>query len=266
MAEFKTIPLEKIIVPERLRAVEEDHAFMIGQSIARIGLLNPVTVRPTPRAERPYTLIAGAHRLRGAELAGLQAIEATVVKADKADGQMVEIEENVFRNELSALDRAVFVLRYRELWEEKHGWNKGGRPNAETSANLAEVSEDTAQDHFFERVSERMGLSRRAVERAQQIGRSLTPELRQRLRGTDEADNQSLLLKLAKLDPTRQHQIAIAASDGCNIRDAIEVTDKTSRAQKSAQEELFDRLVATWSRADEATRARFLSEIGVRGA
>ena len=109
MAEIKMLPLDKIMVPERLRDVQEDHAFMIGQSIARIGLLNPITVRATPRGQRPYTLVAGAHRLHGSGLAGLKEIATIVVKADQAEAQMVEIEENVFRNDLSKLDRAVCV-------------------------------------------------------------------------------------------------------------------------------------------------------------
>jgi ParB family transcriptional regulator, chromosome partitioning protein len=264
MAEFKTLSLDKILVPERLRAVEEDHAFMISQSITRIGLLNPITVRATPRAGRPYTIVAGAHRLRACELAGLRDVDAIVVKADKLDGQMVEIEENIFRNELTALDRAIFVQRYREIWEEKNGWDKGGRPASETSANFAEVSGDSAQAHFFQRVSERMGLSRRAVEYAQFIGKSLSPDLRAKLRGTPDADNQSRLLQLARLEAKKQQQVAAAVSKGHDLKQALRLTDDTAKAKTRAspQDIIFDRMVATWGRADEKTKAKFLEQIG----
>ncbi len=260
MAELKTLPLDKVLVPERLRDVEEDHAFMIGQSIRRVGLLNPITVRATPRAERPWTLVAGAHRLRGSELAGLKEIDAIVVKADKLEGELVEIEENIFRNELSALDRAIFVRRYRELWEEKHGWDKGGRPSAETSVNFTEVSEDSAQGHFFKRVSERLGLSRSAIEKAQFVGQKLTPELRRTLRGTPIADNQSRLIKLAGMEPERQKKIAVAFAEQPDLDRALDLTDPHAKAKSSqtAQDELLSRLKSTWARTDEKTRAAFL--------
>ncbi|MGQ4812513.1 ParB N-terminal domain-containing protein [Agrobacterium vitis] len=59
MAEFKTIPIDQIVVPERLRAVEEDHALAIAQSIVEHGLLNPITVRNTRAAKGGnYTLEA----------------------------------------------------------------------------------------------------------------------------------------------------------------------------------------------------------------
>ncbi len=263
MAEIKTIPHDKILVPERLRAVEEDHAFMIAQSIARIGLLNPVTVRQTPRAERPYTLVAGAHRLRGNELAGRVEIEAAIVKADMADAQMVEIEENVFRNELSALDRAVFVQRYRELWEDKHGWNKGGRPNEKTSANIAEVSEDSAQGQFFARVSTRMGLSRRAVEYAQYVAKRLSPELRRRLRGTEAADNQSILIKLAKLQPERQAAIALALGMGHALDTAIEATDPHAavKAKKTSAQKREDAVISNFLALSRDHRRSLLRDL-----
>lgn len=71
MAEFKSIALTDIIVPERLRLVEEDHALAIQASIVEHGLINPITVRRTPPATKPfkpYTIVAGAHRLRAVEL------------------------------------------------------------------------------------------------------------------------------------------------------------------------------------------------------
>ncbi len=267
MAEFKALPLDKILVPERLRAVEEDHAFMIAQSIKSVGLLNPVTVRATPRAARPYTLVAGAHRLRGCELAGLREIDAAVVKAGALDGQLVEIEENIFRNELSALDRAIFVQKYRELWEEKHGKvGAGGDRRSEEyqSVKLTEWSDESQEGQYFRRVSERLGLSRSAVERAQFIGQKLSPELRSALRGTPVADNQSQLIKLARMLPERQGLVASAFARTPDIALAMELSDPNARAKEKqpAHEEQLGRLVAAWNRADEKARGAFLEHIG----
>lgn len=262
MPEFKVIPLEKIYVPERLRAVDDDHALAIQASIIEHGLINPITVRPTPNGTRPYTLVAGAHRLRAYELANddwSREIEALVIAGDKEEALLVEITENLFRNELSALDRALFVLRYREVWEEKYGKVKPGN-----RVNITQLIADEAARGFSKHVADRLGCSPETIKLATRIAKGLDPELRVRLRGTPEADNQSLLLKLAKLEPQRQRQVAAAYDAEPNLQKALEVTAPHAKAQatKTLQEELFERLIATWERADEKTRAAFLNHIG----
>lgn len=265
MPEFKSLSLDKIVVPDRLRAVEDDHALAIQASIIEHGLINPITVRATPRGARPYTLVAGAHRLRAYELADedwSREIETLVIEGDKDEAALVEITENLFRNELSALDRAMFVMSYREIWERKHGKIEAGRRG--NSANIAQLLEDEAASGFSTHVADRLGLSKRSVENAQRIGKHLNPALRRELRGTPEADNGSLLLKLAKMPPERQSQIVVAYRDHRDIKQALSLTEPNAKAQsaKSLQDELLERLIATWARADAKTRAAFLKHVG----
>lgn len=267
MPEFKTLPLDKILVPERLRVVEDDHALAIQSSIIEHGLINPITVRATPRAARPYTLVAGAHRLRAYELADddwSREIEALVIEGDKDEAALVEITENLFRNELSALDRAMFVMSYREIWERKYGKIEPGRPA--NRINVIQLLQDEASSGFSAHVADRLGISVPTIKRASFIARSLSPELRRELRGTAEADNQSLLLSLAKMPPERQKLVAAAYQSERDIRKALDITEPNARAQatKSAQQEVYDRLLATWTRADEKTRAAFLEHIGAK--
>lgn len=270
MPEFKVLPLDKIVVPEnRLRQVDENKAFLVGQSIATGGLIHPVTVYPTPRAARPYTLAAGATRYRGHEIHGLKEIAVLIRKMDKNGARRVEIEENLFRDELSKLDRAMHVVEYRRLWEEERGAIRpGGDKRSEDyhSANLAEWSGENAQAHFFEQALDDLGLSRRAIERAQFIGGRLQPELRELIAKTPLANNQSELEKLAKLEPQRQREVAAAYRDTRDMKKALDITAPNAKAQaaKSAQDEILERLVATWDRADEKTRAAFLKHVGAR--
>ncbi|GAA4666845.1 ParB/RepB/Spo0J family partition protein [Bartonella pachyuromydis] len=142
MARFQEIALDLIVVPERIRPVDDEHAKALAQSMAREGLMNPITVRHTPNAkEGHYTLIAGAHRLRAAELLGYGAIEAVVVQADKENAALLEVAENLFRNELSVIDRALFEQTYRELWEKKYGeiQRGGDHGNQYTKDKVAKV-------------------------------------------------------------------------------------------------------------------------------
>jgi len=264
MADFKTIRIDQIAIPERLRAVEEDHALAIAQSIVEHGLLNPITVRWTPAAgkgQTPYTLVAGAHRLRGTVLNDDSEIEAMVVEADQAEAQLIEITENLFRNDLSVIDRAVFVQSYRDVWEQKHGKIEPGRPA--NRANLAQLISDEAEAGFSQHVADRMGFSVRTTKRLSQIAKRLHPTLRAALRGTPSADNQTLLLKLAKEGPKEQVKIAAGLSKEPDIKKVLTLLQppKVPASADDAQKVVRLQLDAAWAKADKATKRFFLVDV-----
>lgn len=267
MAEFKRIRIDQIHIPERLRAVEEDHALAIAQSIVEHGLLNPITVRSTPnmnKGKTPYTLVAGAHRTRAEVLNDETEIDAMVVEADQAEAQLVEITENLFRNELSVIDRAIFVQTYRDVWEQKHGKIEVGRPG--NSANLALLlTEEANAGNFAVHVADRMGLSRRSFFRLNKIAQSLSPKLRAALRGTPAADNQSLLLKLAKEGPTKQAGIAAALEKEPDIKKVLALSKDPKPKLSDGEKQMLVRaeMDAVWKKADHFTRKFFLLDVGV---
>lgn len=299
MARFQEIALDLIVVPERIRPVDDEHAKALAQSMAREGLMNPITVRHTPNAkEGHYTLIAGAHRLRAAELLGYSAIEAVVVQADKENAALLEVAENLFRNELSVIDRALFVQTYRELWEKKYGeiqrggdhgnqytkdkvvkvqvaplpkdgstehHETGGEGDEKSKVQLAPIAQIEGKDgkgtvlSFAKHVADRIGFSQDVVKRLNRIAQHLQPELRSVLRGTALADNQAQLLKLAKMEPVAQRQVAIALQqvEG-DLRRAVDLVNGINIPPKvNEQERIFAQLLGVWQRADAQTRARF---------
>jgi ParB family chromosome partitioning protein len=260
MAELKSISISDIHIGERLREIEEDHAQAIAASIKEVGLQSPITVRPTPAAKGgKFTLVAGAHRLRACEIAGLSEVDALVVKADGREAQLLEITENLFRNELSVIDRAVFVQKYRELWEDEHGAIKAGRPddNRVTVTQLGTIS-------FSAHVADRLGVSEASAKRLDRIARQLHPELKSTFRGTPVADQTTVLLKLAKLPPHLQRRAAIGWRETQDVKQVFTLlSDKPAAPTISASEALFSKLVDLWSRADNEAKSRFLDHIGV---
>ncbi|MFD1792110.1 ParB/RepB/Spo0J family partition protein [Ochrobactrum teleogrylli] len=258
MAEFKRIAIVDIVVGDRLRQVEEDHAQAIALSIAEHGLLNPITVRFTPNAKGgKYTLIAGAHRLRAVVINGDEEIDVLVVEADKTEAALQEVTENLFRNELSVIDRAIFVQKYRELWEEKHGEIKGGRPKQDQLDPIISGG-------FSAHVADRMGVSVPSIKRLNLIAQNIHPDLRAAIRGTDIADNQSELLKLAKLDPAMQRRTAIAFREEGDLKRALSlIGDTLPPSAVNKQEKIFSDMVDLWSRANTETKARFQQHIGL---
>ncbi|RFB91795.1 chromosome partitioning protein ParB [Rhizobium leguminosarum bv. trifolii] len=265
MAEFKRILISEIVIPERLRAVEEEHALAIAQSIVEHGLINPITVRATPNAKGgKYTLVAGAHRIRAVQINDDVEVEAMIVEGDKAEAQLIEITENLFRNDLSVMDRAVFVQTYREVWETKFGKVEAGRPG--NRANLAQLLADEAEaGSFSKHVADRMGISRRAVEYLNKIAQNLHPDVRAAIRGTPVADNQSALLKIAKMEPLKQRQAALAFRAEPDVKKALALVDPAPALSKTQAEQgtLLSRLVTAWEDASEETRNQFLEHIGL---
>jgi len=88
--------------PEQLKALAE--------SVAQTGLIQPIIVREA--GEGCYEILAGERRWKAAEMAGLAEIPAIIREA--SDEQMLEIAlvENIFREDLNAIDRASAYRRY----------------------------------------------------------------------------------------------------------------------------------------------------------
>ncbi|HOW69174.1 MAG TPA: ParB/RepB/Spo0J family partition protein [Phycisphaerae bacterium] len=87
-----------------------DHLQALAGSIAKTGLIQPIAVRPA--AAGTYEIIAGERRWRAAQMAGLAEIPAIVREA--TDEQMLEMAlvENIYREDLNAIDRAAAYKRY----------------------------------------------------------------------------------------------------------------------------------------------------------
>ncbi|MGC4409582.1 transcriptional regulator [Rhizobium rosettiformans] len=262
MATLKTILISQIHVGERARPVDEDHALAIAGSMVDRGLINPITVRSTPAANggaTPYTLVAGGHRLRAAELNGWDEIDVLVVSTDVAEAQLIEISENLFRNELSALDRGIFVVKFREIFEEKHG--KIARGGDRKSKGHGDPLIFAPGKHLSERVQERLGIGPKTYQRATSIGLKLTPALRAAVRGTPAEDDQNLLLKLASLPETEQAGIVGALKVEPDIYKALDIL-KPEKVKADPQDAIFDKVVKLLQGADDATLQRILDHIG----
>ena len=110
-----------------------------------------------------------------------------------------------------------------------------------------------------------MGLSRRAVEYLNKIATNLHPDVRAAVRGTSVADNQSALLKIAKMEPLKQRQTAVAFRTEPDLKKALALVDPPAQLSKKQIEQatLLSRLVTAWEDASEETRSQFLEHIGL---
>lgn len=109
------VRLDLIDATDRLRAVNEAYAQVLAAAFQGPGgQRTPIEI--VRRGER-YRLVFGAHRFRAAEIAGWSEIRAIVTDATDAELRLREIDENLIRHELTALDRARFLLERKRIYE-----------------------------------------------------------------------------------------------------------------------------------------------------
>lgn len=265
MATLKSIPISQIFIGERARPIDDDHALAIAASMADRGLINPITVRPTPAAnggKTPYTLVTGGHRVRAAEFNKWDEIDAMVVSTDAVEAQLIEISENLFRNELSALDRGIFVVKFREIYEEKFGKIRRGGDRKSKVNDWPLILAPGRE--LADRVQERLGIGKTTYKSATKIGLSISPALRAAVRGTDAENDQKLLLKLAKMPEAEQAGIVGALKVEPDIYKAMDIMrpEKPVLSRSDRQEAIFQKVLKLLQDADDATLKRVLDHIG----
>lgn len=98
----------------------------LAASIKAVGLLQPITVRPCSimdggLAAKGHQIIAGHHRVAACRALGWTEIDAIVVDAaEHLQAELMEIDENLCRAELTASQRASAIKRRRQIWEALH--------------------------------------------------------------------------------------------------------------------------------------------------
>lgn len=78
----------------------------LADSIKAKGVLQPILLRPHPKKENKFQIVAGERRLRAAKLAGLKTIPATVKEFDELELLEAGIIENVQRTDLNPIEEA----------------------------------------------------------------------------------------------------------------------------------------------------------------
>lgn len=257
----ETLPLGDIAVGSRLRQIDEGHAALLAESLRQTGRLRtPIEVRRQKKGGKvAYTLIAGGHRYRAAQIIGWETIDAEIYEGTDDTARLWEIDENLIRHELNPLDRAVFLAERKEIYERLHpetaGGVAGGKARQGSATDIMSFAKDTA---------ERVGLTDRTIQRAVFIANKLAPDVRSALPGTDLARKQSELLALAQLGHNEQRQVLALMQDpeaGVKGVAAAVRLMKGVRDPGHFPDEGFTALLAKWTRATPRERDMFLEHL-----
>lgn len=212
--DYGWIDVENIGLGERLRPVDELWADIIGRAMLVEGQATPIVVCRLPGDEK-FTLVAGAHRLVGARMHGIPQLKAELINSMSQARAQIEVSENLWRQELSPIDRAVFIAKQVELVKLKIGVDptKDGRAASAKARGKdekpetgyrAEATDQTTRLSFAygwsDEVAADLGIDKRTVERNVRIYRMLPPSLIETLRAVRHPvlRSQAELLKLTK--------------------------------------------------------------------
>ena len=84
-------------------AMDEDHIEELADSVKRVGMLQPIIVRPHAGG---YQIIAGERRWRAARVAGLTKVPVRVMASTESEALALALIENLQRQDLNAIEEA----------------------------------------------------------------------------------------------------------------------------------------------------------------
>ena len=219
-------PVDRVRVGKRMRPQRDITALAASMADPKIGLINAITLLPDG------TLMAGRHRLAAAKLLGWKTIPAVIMELGELDAELVEIDENLRRSELTILEEAQHYARRDEIMQAK-----GLRAKASNGQNqhTSAVGAPGAPTITTAQMAAQMGMSERAAQERMQIARGLTPLLQELIAEHPVANSTKGLLALARLDSAVQATVAQMLIDrrAESVTDAIGILEQeAARAQE----------------------------------
>lgn len=276
VGEIVRVRVADVQMGERLRPVDPVWAEALGRIMLGDRQRTPIEICRLPgRAD--FLLVAGGHRLSGAQIVGMEFIEARIVSADALDRREGEVSENIWKKGLDPIDRAAFVAELIQIRKIRAGLSadQDGRVvSAKTrwSEALKADADDasvtmTLAYGWADGVGEKIGLSRKTIYRDLELHRGLKPDVAAQIRDTGVGANATQLRALAKLEESEQRAIAamIAGGDAKSVAEAQAMRDQKPRAaDRDPQDVHFERMMALWSRMGAKTKRLAFVEIFAR--
>jgi ParB family chromosome partitioning protein len=194
------ITLDRVEIPDGRRAIDPDAVARLKNSIAVVGLQHPITVA---KRDGGYRLLAGAHRLTAFRELGMERISANIVELDDLHAELVELDENLARNELSPAERSAAVARRKAIYETLHPETKHGAIGKGRELPKGAVK----ADRFSAATAAATGRSERAIQLDAHRGEVLGGETLAKVARTS-LDRGTELDALAKL-PVAERQVLV---------------------------------------------------------
>ena len=210
IGDYRAIPIAAIRIGPRLRYLRSDAVSNLANNIAEHGLHVAISVAEEAADDgtTKFLLIDGAHRLKACKQIGWEQVPARVYRLDEIERQILEIDVNLCREELTELERGEHLLKRKELYEQLHPETRqhlAGAMAANAVMGRGDASANLALASFTRDAAEKTRRSLRAVQRSIARIQKIDPEIRDRIRDKPVmANNGTELDALASLNPDQQ--------------------------------------------------------------
>lgn len=194
---FQEVSVDRIIINQRLRDLDQEKVLELAESIQNIGLINAITLDPD------FNLIAGNHRLAAIKHLGYETIQAKVCDSNDLIKELIEIDENLIRANLDYIETGEHISKRERILV-----SLGKRKVRGDNRHTARVERFSTDD-----LAEKLGISRRIYQYRRQVS-NLIPEVRNVLRGTEYAQNLVDLVLLSRLEDHIQKRVAWYIKNG----------------------------------------------------
>lgn len=250
------VPLAKIQVGPSRRKASPDNVKAVADSIQDIGLQHPIGLT------KNFQLIHGRNRLEAYRLLGHAKIPAIIHDLDELHAELAEIDENISRNPLTAVEQTKALARRKEIYEALHPETKAGAKPGKKDAGKRDKGDKASS--FVEDTAQKTGKSRRSVQRDVALGEAIPDEVAELIKDTPVADNKSELKKLAKLEPEQQKLVAQMLAEGEveTVSEAITSHDGVEQEPVEPSEvlrQMLERTLDAWFREFRGTASNVLA-------
>ena len=196
--EIIDFPVKDIKIKYRFRKPCDQKVNGLMESIKQCSLIHPINI------DSSNYLISGYHRLLAYQKLNQEHIPCVVREADKRMTDLIQLDENIMVNSLSALEFGIHILEREKLMDDMNLLYKRG-DNRYTSSG----SKLTIQD-----LSSSIGLNEKQYKRRKQIATNLCTEAINILRDTEFANDLINLLSLSKEKDSIQINVANRLASG----------------------------------------------------
>ncbi len=192
----QTISIDLIKVDENKRMRAKRDITPLKDSIETLGVvLNPITI------DSDNNLITGYHRYLACKELGKSEIPVRIIDK-KVNKELAEIDENLIRSNLSALETAQQILKRKEIYETLYPESKAENIKRNNFASVY-VGKSFTKD-----LSEKTNKSQRWAENYVSIAKKLSNESVSKIKGTD-IENNFIILKNISSKPENEQVQAI---------------------------------------------------------
>lgn len=269
--ERRRLFIDDIFIGNRHRNADGAKVAEIAKSIAKVGLMNPpavcirdeIVMEDGELCDGVAVLIYGRHRLAALKMNGEEYVECVVHDVDDLHAELMEIDENLARSELSPAEEAAHIARRQAIWEEMN-----------TVRNTDGIQKKRGQPKkFATELSEITGNSRTQIYQKISRAEKLGPDIN-RIVGTslDKGVEMDALIGLP--DEERENLISRAErGEMVSARPAPEpkpitadkaleiIAEGTAKAVTSNKDRKRQAFWDAWAALDESDRQEFAAII-----